>query len=286
MEVERALDHLRTFVARYPPVVLREPNPLPAMRSTRTVLEGARPLVRLTSALDVPDDTVPPLLGWADLEILHHRLVAAGRTDGVRYVKWVCKAYEDPARAREIADALGALEQRRERCCIRAESRPAARVAVRVEHLLREPERFVHVRARARAGADADGRGVRRLRRRKPAVDRHLREQVERALGLGGAGRGRAGADHLRVEERVGDRMCNVAHVRKEVPGLSLGKRGGNGEERADEARVGHHGYKEVLGFVVVQHGEGIGGEFPAGYRHLVRLDVKMSLACIGWAIE
>jgi hypothetical protein len=97
------MEHLRAFVARYPPTSVREAGSLPDTFSQRTRLVGARPLVRLTSAADLPDDSVPPLLHWTDLEILHHRLVAAGRTDGVRYVKWVCHAYR------------GSLKMRRDR---------------------------------------------------------------------------------------------------------------------------------------------------------------------------
>ena len=70
------------------------------MRDARTVLAAPRPIVRLTTALDVPDDTVPPLLTFADLEIVHHRLVWAKDREGMRYVKWVCKAYEGSLRTR------------------------------------------------------------------------------------------------------------------------------------------------------------------------------------------
>ena len=74
------------------------------MRSTRVLLAaGNRPLVRLTTALDVQDDDVPPLLTFADIEVLHHRLVAAGDGRGLAYVKWVCKAYEGALRKRREA---------------------------------------------------------------------------------------------------------------------------------------------------------------------------------------
>jgi hypothetical protein len=74
------------------------------MRSSRVslVAEG-RPLVRLTTALDVQDDDVPPLLTFADIEMLHHRLVAASDVRGVAYVKWVCKSYEGALRKRREA---------------------------------------------------------------------------------------------------------------------------------------------------------------------------------------
>jgi hypothetical protein len=71
------------------------------MRSSRVSLRASdRPLVRLTTALDVQDDDVPPLVTFADIEVLHHRLVAAGDLRGVAYVKWACKAYEGALRKR------------------------------------------------------------------------------------------------------------------------------------------------------------------------------------------
>lgn len=74
------------------------------MRSTRVSLAaGDRPLVRLTTALDVRDDDVPPLLTFADVEMLHHRLVACSDLRGLACVKWVCKAYEGALRKRREA---------------------------------------------------------------------------------------------------------------------------------------------------------------------------------------
>jgi len=91
-ELDQALSHLHSFCARYPPSSVRQPASKPAMRATRTSLVGARPLVRLTSATELPDDTVPPLLTFKDLELLHHRLAAAGRSE-VGYIKYVAKSY-------------------------------------------------------------------------------------------------------------------------------------------------------------------------------------------------
>ena len=74
------------------------------MRSQRvSLVAGDRPLVRLTTALDVQDDDVPQLLTFADIEVLHHRLVAAGDLRGLSYVKWVCKSYEGGLRKRREA---------------------------------------------------------------------------------------------------------------------------------------------------------------------------------------
>jgi hypothetical protein len=54
----------------------------------------------MTSTVEVPDDNVPPLLTFEDLEILHHRLVATGRRKEIGFLKYVCKAYEGALRAR------------------------------------------------------------------------------------------------------------------------------------------------------------------------------------------
>ncbi|KAJ7756247.1 hypothetical protein B0H16DRAFT_1417252 [Mycena metata] len=102
--VQRALDHIKAFAERYPPSHLYERRPKADFRSTRTVLTvGAHPLVRLTAPTEVPDDAVPPLLLFHDLELLHHRLVAAGMKEGVGYVKYISKAYEWALRGRRDA---------------------------------------------------------------------------------------------------------------------------------------------------------------------------------------
>ncbi|KDQ55917.1 hypothetical protein JAAARDRAFT_70783 [Jaapia argillacea MUCL 33604] len=98
--IEPALLLVKQFVTRYPPTALRKPSPKPAMRSTRTVLTAPRPLVRMTSVTEVPDDTVPPLLTFSDLEVLHHRLVHADHSRGLAYLTWVCKSYEGSLRHR------------------------------------------------------------------------------------------------------------------------------------------------------------------------------------------
>jgi len=66
----------------------------------RTVLVGHRPLVRMTSSTEVPDDGVPPLLMFRDVEVLHHRLVAQGATKEIAYLKYLTKAYEWALRKR------------------------------------------------------------------------------------------------------------------------------------------------------------------------------------------
>ncbi|KAH9837780.1 uncharacterized protein C8Q71DRAFT_808287 [Rhodofomes roseus] len=102
-QTQRALDLVRSFATRYPPERLLRIETKHPLRSSRTILEGTRPLVRLTSSVDVPDDTVPPLLTFTDLEILHARLVRNGNQDGIGYVKWLCKSYEGYLRRRRDA---------------------------------------------------------------------------------------------------------------------------------------------------------------------------------------
>ena len=88
-----ALQVLREFVTAYPPQLVKKANPKHELRSTRTVLEAARPLVRLTSHTELPDDTVPPMLTFPELEILHSKLVDVGDEAGIAYVKYVCMSY-------------------------------------------------------------------------------------------------------------------------------------------------------------------------------------------------
>ncbi|KAF7297320.1 hypothetical protein MIND_00965300 [Mycena indigotica] len=97
-----ALSQLRIFFNRYPPRDLRKPSALQAFRSTRTVLVGPKPLVRLTTPSEVPDDDVPPFLLFDDVELLHHRLVAKipQPQKEIGWLKYVCKSYEWALRRR------------------------------------------------------------------------------------------------------------------------------------------------------------------------------------------
>jgi hypothetical protein len=98
--LDAAMLQVKSFIAKYPIASVREHTPKHTMRATRTVLEGRRPLVRTTSATDVPDDYVPPLLTFSDLGLLHHKLVATERVAEIGYIKYVCKAYEGYLRVR------------------------------------------------------------------------------------------------------------------------------------------------------------------------------------------
>ena len=98
------MQHLKAFAAQYPPNDIRTPTPKTILRSTRTSLVGSRPLVRMTTETDVPDDHVPPLMMFRDISILHHRLLdEEGRTKDIKYVTWLCKAYEWALRIRRDA---------------------------------------------------------------------------------------------------------------------------------------------------------------------------------------
>jgi len=107
-DLDKALDLVRAFVRRYPPPLVRAPPAKLNLRSTRTLLEGSsRPLVRMTSNVELPDDAVPPFLRFMDVEALHHRLIMFDRKQDLGYLKWVCKAYESTLRARRN-EAFGA----------------------------------------------------------------------------------------------------------------------------------------------------------------------------------
>ncbi|OSD03651.1 hypothetical protein PYCCODRAFT_1387874 [Trametes coccinea BRFM310] len=98
-----ALEVVRAFVELYPPHAVKHAPPRPALRSTETALHAPRPLVRVFSPAEVPDDAVPPLLSFPELEALHHRLVVAGDRQGIKYVKWVTASYEGALRRRRAA---------------------------------------------------------------------------------------------------------------------------------------------------------------------------------------
>ncbi|KAF9784662.1 hypothetical protein BJ322DRAFT_1021370 [Thelephora terrestris] len=126
--LDKAMERVRLFEKTFPPkALLALPTPTkPPLRSTNTILSnsnhnaktiaiprpsaasilsniGGRPLVRLTSATELVDDSVPPFLTFKDVEFLHHRLVAANRLADVRYLTWLLKSYS------------GSLQRRRER---------------------------------------------------------------------------------------------------------------------------------------------------------------------------
>ncbi|KAF7373557.1 hypothetical protein MSAN_00566100 [Mycena sanguinolenta] len=114
-QLQRALEHVKAFAERYPPSHLYDSRLKPGFRSTRTVLVGPRPLVRLSSPNEVPDDSVPPLLMFSDLELLHHRLVGASMKSGIGYIKYISKAYEWALRGRRDAAMKASPPRERQR---------------------------------------------------------------------------------------------------------------------------------------------------------------------------
>ncbi|TBU57213.1 hypothetical protein BD310DRAFT_822029 [Dichomitus squalens] len=94
---------VRQFVDRYPPSQVSKPNPKHALRSTRILLTAPRPVVRMLSSTEVPDDTVPPSLSFFELEVLHHRLVAVGDRESIGYIKYVCMSYQGALKRRKDA---------------------------------------------------------------------------------------------------------------------------------------------------------------------------------------
>ena len=101
--MDSAVALVKTFAQLYPPSALGGPQKKPLFRSTRTRLVGGRPLVRLFSDLEVPDDNVPPSLTFTELEVLHHKLVVANRQQDIGYLKWLCVSYGSALRARRDA---------------------------------------------------------------------------------------------------------------------------------------------------------------------------------------
>lgn len=96
-----ALRLVRTFVDRYPPSMIKTPSAKHVLRSTRTLLVAPRPIIRMISPTEVPDDTVPPLLTFPELEVLHHKLVAMGDRKSVGYIKYVCMSYQGALKRRK-----------------------------------------------------------------------------------------------------------------------------------------------------------------------------------------
>lgn len=94
---------VRKFVEQYPPNSVKQANPKLPLRSTRTVLQAPRPIVRLVSPTELPDDTVPPLLSFPELEVLHHKLVAKGDKESIGYLKYVCMSYKGALMRRKEA---------------------------------------------------------------------------------------------------------------------------------------------------------------------------------------
>lgn len=106
-QVDSALELFTKFTSLYPPADIKDPTSFSrALPSSRVLLLGAKPLVRLTTNSQIPDGSIPPSLSFEDVEALHHRLVGAGRKKDVGRVHYWCMAYEGAGRRRR-EHALG-----------------------------------------------------------------------------------------------------------------------------------------------------------------------------------
>jgi hypothetical protein len=101
-KIDDAMRQVKNFAAKYPPENVLPPSTKPTFRETKTALVGGRPLVRMTAANEVPDDNVPPMLLFHDLEHLHHKLLEEGRTVDMGYIGWLCRTYAGNLRFRRI----------------------------------------------------------------------------------------------------------------------------------------------------------------------------------------
>jgi hypothetical protein len=54
----------------------------------------------MSSVTQIPDDTVPPLLMFADVSVLHLRLIASENEEAIGYLKYIGEAYKGALRAR------------------------------------------------------------------------------------------------------------------------------------------------------------------------------------------
>jgi hypothetical protein len=93
-ETSRSVTILRDFFDNYNPRSVRIPKPQSPLRSARVQLYAHKPIIRLISPTEVPDDKVPPLLTFTDVSALHQRLVLEGREKDIKFLKYVCVSYE------------------------------------------------------------------------------------------------------------------------------------------------------------------------------------------------
>lgn len=85
---------VREFAEMYPPPRMRIPQELSHLRNTKMSLLAKQPLVRLSAPTDVADDTVPPMLLFPSVSLLHHRLVVAERPREIAYLTWLTTSYK------------------------------------------------------------------------------------------------------------------------------------------------------------------------------------------------
>ncbi|KZT37148.1 hypothetical protein SISSUDRAFT_1048902 [Sistotremastrum suecicum HHB10207 ss-3] len=97
-----AMELVETFTRMYPPKDVAEPfAPKEPIDSNRVLLEGLRPLVRFSSITEIGDDTVPPMLTFRDVEVLHHRFVIEEDEKALGRLTYHCRSYQGAIRARK-----------------------------------------------------------------------------------------------------------------------------------------------------------------------------------------
>ena len=74
---------------------------------TRLESQPFRPLVQLVSPTLVADPHIPPWLSFADVDVLHQRLLALQRWKDVGYLTWLTRAYAGAVRKRRDASLAG-----------------------------------------------------------------------------------------------------------------------------------------------------------------------------------
>ena len=92
---------VREFHSKYPPSHVGIPaEGIDALGSNRIQLFAPKPLVRMTSATEVVDDKIPPLLLFRHVEFLHKQLAILQRRQEIGYLKYLCMAYDGALRRR------------------------------------------------------------------------------------------------------------------------------------------------------------------------------------------
>lgn len=99
-----ALSLVEKFTELYPPNEIAKPfAPKDPADSNRVLLEGPRPLVRLSSVIEIGDDTVPPMLTFRDVEVLHHRFVVEEDEKALAKLTYHVRSYQGAIRSRKAS---------------------------------------------------------------------------------------------------------------------------------------------------------------------------------------
>lgn len=126
-ETKEALKIVKQFHTMFPPSALKKTSaPISAYDSTRVVLtipspssatkESIAPPLRrpLLPPLPTPLQTsssIPPILTFADVEVLHQRLVREEDGRGVRWLGWIVRSYVGVLRGRRMGGMSGGVKK-------------------------------------------------------------------------------------------------------------------------------------------------------------------------------